>query len=218
MIAGVYAIVNTRSDRRYVGSSVNVFARWGKHRCDLRKHRHHSQALQDEWDFYGSASFEFVVLDVVPDFRERLEREQIRLDETDQPYNTLNTAYVRTLPGTVRSPETRRLLSHALRGKRKSPEHRAALGDAKRGRPCPAQSLALRGRKLSPETREKMRIAHTGLKGTIESRAKQSAALKGRVFTPEWKARISAAKLGKTRTPKDTHTDGAENAPVSVTH
>lgn len=195
--SGVYAIVNTLDDRRYVGSSVSLCNRWSKHRMDLQHGVHHSVALQRAWNTHGPSVFMFVVLDLVEDFTERLRVEQARLDETPEPYNTMNVAYVRCVPGTVRSPGTRRRLSDALKGRKKSPEHRAALSAAMKGRKNPKHAEAIRGRKASAETREKMRAAHTGLRQTPETCAKRGAKLKGRIFTPEWKAKISAAKRGK---------------------
>jgi group I intron endonuclease len=195
--SGVYAIVNLTTGRRYVGSSVDVFARWKTHYSTLRKGTHHTRALQGDWDSFGPQQFSFVILETVRETHERLACEQRYIDAEEQPYNTCNTAYTRCHPGSVRTPEQVARISAALTGKKKSLEHRAALSRAKRGKPCPKQSEALRGRKLSEETKAKMRVSHTGLTASDESRAKQSAKLKGRIFTPEWKAKIAAAKRGK---------------------
>jgi hypothetical protein len=60
---GVYAIRNEASDRRYVGSAANIYARWRGHRSDLRGNKHCNQHLQRSWNKHGEASFVFEVLE-----------------------------------------------------------------------------------------------------------------------------------------------------------
>lgn len=45
MTSGVYAITNTATGKRYIGSAVNIKKRWREHLHNLRKNKHHSKKL-----------------------------------------------------------------------------------------------------------------------------------------------------------------------------
>ena len=60
--SGVYQIVNTVNDKRYVGSAKCFKYRWGTHRRHLEKGVHHSQYLQRAWDKYGPEAFQFEII------------------------------------------------------------------------------------------------------------------------------------------------------------
>jgi group I intron endonuclease len=80
--AGIYAILCSSNNKRYVGSSVNIRIRWADHRCDLRKDRHHSPILQASWNKYGADQFKWGILEVCSDDDDEnlLEREQYWMD------------------------------------------------------------------------------------------------------------------------------------------
>lgn len=167
--SGIYEIVHVETGRRYVGQATNIRRRWRHHRCDLKHGRHTSSHLQRAWLKYGASAFEFRIIEICP--LELLDvREQIQLD-IGAGFNVLKLA--RSPKGVVRSEETKRRISDALRGKVKSVDHRANLAAAGRGK-----------------------------RQSEESRAKKSAALKGRVFTDEHRAKISAANKGRKLTPE----------------
>lgn len=61
----VYAIVNKKTGRRYVGqTSALVFLRWTDHLRTLQLKIHHCHALQDDWDLFGGHDFDWIVLEV----------------------------------------------------------------------------------------------------------------------------------------------------------
>ncbi len=81
IISGVYEIVNVKNDHRYVGSSKDIYGRWVQHKNELKKNKHCNQHLQRAWNKYGEESFEFSILEVVPDMqKERFIREQYWYD------------------------------------------------------------------------------------------------------------------------------------------
>jgi hypothetical protein len=80
-ISGVYQIRCKRNGKIYVGSAVNLRARWDTHRRDLRKGFHHNPYLQHAWDRYGESDFELVVLEYVEVAR-LLDTEQLWIDRT----------------------------------------------------------------------------------------------------------------------------------------
>jgi len=79
--SGIYQIRCIPTGKIYVGSAVNMRARWIRHRWELRRSIHGNEHLQSGWDKYGEDSFECSVLE----FAERyalLSAEQAWLDRT----------------------------------------------------------------------------------------------------------------------------------------
>ncbi len=62
---GVYAIRNTVDGAVYVGSAPDLDIRWAQHRTALSRACHHNDQLQTAWVRYGSAAFEFIILERV---------------------------------------------------------------------------------------------------------------------------------------------------------
>jgi group I intron endonuclease len=77
--SGIYQIRNLVNGKRYVGSAVNIRARWASHRYYLRSGKHHSDHLQSAWNKYGEDSFEFSVVEFCAR-EELLAREQFHID------------------------------------------------------------------------------------------------------------------------------------------
>ena len=89
--SGIYCIRNTRNDKRYVGSAVNIAARYRTHKYDLRRGKHHSPHLQNSWVKHGPDAFEFVVLEECA-VDELIQREQRWMDSLSPEYNVLPNA------------------------------------------------------------------------------------------------------------------------------
>lgn len=86
MTSGVYSIRSV-SGKEYVGSSVNVEARWATHRSELNAGKHHCHALQKAWKKYGAGSFQFTILEVCSPNHLR-SREQYHIDKRQPEYNS----------------------------------------------------------------------------------------------------------------------------------
>ncbi len=219
---GIYAIVNSCNQHRYVGSAVNLLKRQQHHLRDLATHKHKNSHLQRAYNSYGPDAFYFVVLELVDHSRDLLNREQHHIDTLNPEYNIARTAGSnlgmsftdehkarisakrRTNPNTAIQMAK---LNTDRTGKHLSSEHRAKI------------SVNQKGRKLSAETRAKMSAAHKGQKKTAEhaakiskgkkghevseeTRAKIAASKRGGKHTQETKEKMSAAKLGKQRPPE----------------
>lgn len=63
--SGVYQIRCDKNGRIYIGSAVNMLARWSHHRRSLQRGVHKNQHLQQAWNKYGEGNFEFIVLEYV---------------------------------------------------------------------------------------------------------------------------------------------------------
>lgn len=182
--SGVYAIRNSVNGKVYVGSTVNFKRRWQIHRIHLSRGSHHSVRLQNAWNKYGSAAFEWIVLEIVPETT-LLTREQFWLDHFQSAeqyvgYNVSPTA--RSVLGIKRSPETKEKISAAHTGMQASEEARRNM------------SLAATGKIVSLEAKIKMRLAgqsgfrafNKGKEMSRSQKAKISESLRRCHDDPDW--------------------------------
>jgi GIY-YIG catalytic domain len=79
--SGIYQIRCLPTGKIYVGSTVDFFERWSRHRRILRRGKHRNSALQNAWNKYGEDSFEFIVVELV-DKGLLLAAEQAWMDKT----------------------------------------------------------------------------------------------------------------------------------------
>jgi group I intron endonuclease len=77
--AGVYAIINIRSEKLYIGSTQNLSVRFRNHRALLVGNRHSNKKLQRAWNKHGKDDFVFIILEYCP-LVERIDREQYYID------------------------------------------------------------------------------------------------------------------------------------------
>ena len=169
---GIYSIENIKNKRMYIGSSINIEARFERHKDDLRAGIHHSRYLQRAWNKYGKSQFRYKILEVIKDPEKLIEIEQAYIDSHKNLYNMSPTAS--NCLGVKHTQATKEKQSIAKKGKQPHPNSLANLWHLS-GRDSPNK-----GRKHSEETK-----------------AKRSAALKGIPRTEEWKRKISEAQLGE---------------------
>jgi len=84
---GVYAIVNTTNGHMYVGSAMDIPARWKQHQRYLKKGKHPSKHMQRAWNKYGEMVFSFKVLEVVRRKENLIATEQRYLDQLKKQHN-----------------------------------------------------------------------------------------------------------------------------------
>lgn len=63
LVCGVYSITNIINNKRYIGSSRDIYGRWALHERELIKGNHHSLHLQRAWDKYGKENFRFEIIE-----------------------------------------------------------------------------------------------------------------------------------------------------------
>lgn len=61
--AGVFVVKNLRNGKVLLGSSTNLHGPLNKHRFMLSIGRHDNQALQSDWNQFGSGAFAFEIVD-----------------------------------------------------------------------------------------------------------------------------------------------------------
>lgn len=214
-ICGIYCIKNTATGKVYVGSSVNIHARWKTHQSSLRLKKHHSPYLQRAWDKYGADCFEWTVLqEVDPSILHDIETAYMKLLRSAEPEHGYNQAPVGgSCLGFRHNQETKKRMSEAQKkipyehritycrswvGKSHTDETKAKMSaNSKRVSPSAEQRAAIskvhKGKVISAEHRAIVGRATAEKNKTPEMRAKVSAALKGRVFTPEWREKLRQA-------------------------
>lgn len=175
---GIYKIINTKTGKVYVGSSVDMNRRLRTHFNALKHNSHKNEHLQSSFNKHGKDCFNAEIIEIVdisgldrPAQDKMLwSREQFWMDKTK--------CYVREF-GYNNSLEAGRVTP--------TPEFRAKL------------SKALRGRKYSEETLARMSKSSKGRRHSEETRRKMSIDRKGRIVSEETKRKISEGNKGKNR-------------------
>lgn len=117
MISGIYAILSP-SGELYIGSSQNIYKRWGQHQYHLIRKTHHNRYLQAAWEKYKGL-FEFYILLICAP-KDLILYEQQFLDFYTPKYNISKYANRNfNALGVKRSEETKQKISQALLGKTK---------------------------------------------------------------------------------------------------
>lgn len=142
--AGVYRIVDVKTGRFYIGSSVDIAKRWGHHLYRLGKGSHPNPILQAIWNA-DPQRLQVSLIELCGAERgEILRREQVHLNAAGvgvsrECMNVLPVAGSHL--GRKRSAETRAAMSLAQKGRRRDYKPR------------------LQDRKLSPEQVKEIRLA-----------------------------------------------------------
>jgi group I intron endonuclease len=80
--SGIYQIRCIPTGKIYVGSAVDIRARWQNHRSWLKRGKHRNKYLQAAWDKYGESNFDCDVLELV-DRDNLLQKEQLWISQTE---------------------------------------------------------------------------------------------------------------------------------------
>lgn len=126
-IIGVYGIRCRKTDKWYIGSSVDVLSRFKTHKYLLQAGRHHCTKLQRAWNKYGKDSFAFSIL-------LRCEESVLRQEESEyiEIYDSWRDGYNDTTltgPGTKLTEENKRRIGEANRRAGTNPALRKARSE-----------------------------------------------------------------------------------------
>lgn len=104
---GVYAIHCLITDRRYIGSSINIENRWATHRSELNLNKHYSVDLQKDYNLYGKDQVVYSVIECVEKEHNLKRREQYWIDFYKKTmYNRSPSAF--SVKGTKRTEEQKK--------------------------------------------------------------------------------------------------------------
>lgn len=201
----IYQIRNTINNKCYIGSAINYNHRWAQHRSKLRSNKHQNSYLQLAWNKYGEINFEFIIIELVPDKVNLLEREQFWINWTrcfDRTvgYNLFKTAgsplgtkhsqlskdnMGKSHKGFKHTDETKEKIRKAHKGKKVSEETRAKMSLGQIG------NKKTKGLKR-PYVTERNKL-NVGKKHSVETKIKMSLASKGKLKSEEHKKKLSEA-------------------------
>lgn len=166
-MTGIYTIgSNSKPDRIYVGSAVNMHARLASHLSKLRRNKHHSQKLQNHVNKYGVEDLYFTIVETCKR-EELLIREQYYID-TLKPWFNICPKAGNTLGATWSlSDEAKNNISEGHKGLKHSEESKRKRSEKLKGRKpselaCKRSSEVHKGKKLSEEHIAKLRKANKG--------------------------------------------------------
>jgi hypothetical protein len=123
-LSGLYMIHCLENDWRYYGESKNVSGRLSSHKSLLNRQIHPNKSLQIDWDTYGPAQFQFIILHLGNEWADPVIRRGKELEYIVQnrniAYNVLDGI---SKPGDknpfwskTHSEETKKKIGDALRG------------------------------------------------------------------------------------------------------
>lgn len=114
---GIYRIINTVTNKSYIGSTFKSFkTRWKQHLSKLDNNKHHSKELQNSYNKYGTDSFVCEILEIIEDKSILLDRESFyinKFDSVENGYNenpNPNTSPMLNTSSCIKSSETHKKL------------------------------------------------------------------------------------------------------------
>ena len=178
---GIYGLYKN-DECVYVGSSVNVYRRFGQHKNALKSNIHHNFLLQRIYDKYGLDCIEFKVLFIVDFIGDLNKYEQKYIDDLNPRCN------ISDANGSHSHTEEAK---EKMRAHKFTSEHIRKLSEARKGVPSPRKNI-----KTGFVPRSSFK------KGSIpwnKELSGYSTKQKGTYLTEEHKRKLSIAKLGVKR-------------------
>ena len=194
----IYKITNLENAKFYVGSTIDLHARWRKHKRELNAGKHHCPHLQAAWAKYGPDAFVLRVVEHVEDSAMLMVVEQRWLDEGHASGRCYNYA---------------KYVDNSNRGVKFQDSHRRAISEALKAR-YRAHGVPNVGRKHTPESIEKMKAAHAGKAKTEVHRQRLREANLGKKASPETRALLSQQRKGRVKS--ETHVAQYNKAVLEV--
>ena len=213
-ICGIYSITNKINNKRYIGSSNNIYMRWYKHKNQLSKNEHPNAFLQNSYNKYGKDSFIYEIIELCEE-NKLMEME----DKNIVSFQSMNKqfGYNFDLPSRpCQNPSTREKIRIAMTGRFVSEHtrelHREQMKGNNNGSLMSKEakeklSKRLMGNKYglgyqhSEEAKEKLSISHSGEKNVMfgkhhseETKIKISERNIGRITSEETRKKLRAKK------------------------
>ena len=223
--SGIYKITNTANGKIYVGSAKDFSQRWGMHKYQLRRGKHHSPYMQKAYNKHGEGSFVFEIM-LVCSKEDLIFYEQRALDalspcDPSIGYNICKVAgssLGRKMPThAVESMRERMKGKQYGLGHRHSEESRAKMSASKIGNKNAVGNQIWLGRKHSEETKARLSEVAKARRLSEETKRKISESSKGRKAwnTGKKLSEEHVEKLRQSHLGKSTAKKGTKQAPHS---
>lgn len=149
----VYKIENVKSGACYIGSTTDLKQRKCQHLHSLRKDKHYSKVLQEDFKKQGEQDFVFCILELDIPYERLVIREQHFMDIFQPVYNGSKMAIPRL--GATNSEESKQKFREKMIGRKiHTNESKAAIGKAQLGNKHGAGNTTKR--KVTPEILEQV--------------------------------------------------------------
>jgi group I intron endonuclease len=207
---GIYAILNTKSDRIYIGQTKNFLKRWKKHKYLLSKNKHRNQFLQNDFNkckikFKTDEFLTFIIIEQIDINDKNLitMREQIYLDAfipTGECYNIQKIAQINDPSCFSKTPkETSEKISKASKRNWANPEYREKISKFQKElwKDQSHQSKISEASKrnwTNPEYREKISKFQKKLWENVEYKKEMSNTVKKRWENSEYREKASKSQ------------------------
>lgn len=86
--SGIYCILNLKNQKKYIGSSKNLYERIQVHLSSLKRGSHFNNYLQNSFNKYKKDNFIYIILEYC-DIKELKKREQFYIDNLNPDYNII---------------------------------------------------------------------------------------------------------------------------------
>jgi len=197
LTSGIYQIRNLVNGKIYVGSAVDLKARWRLHKANLKSNKHHSKYLQNAWNKYKGEAFLFEILIKCP-INELIALEQYYMDFYQPEYNICRTAG--SVLGIKRSEETRKKMILIKTGLVHSEETKRKISFSKRGK-TPNQSYRNNpNRKIRTTNKQTWKRVIQICSKTLQEIEVYESVTEASKKTNLFKSGISACAKGKLKT------------------
>jgi len=171
-IHSIYKITNIINNKIYIGSAIDTYNRFSKHKSQLNKNKHHNSYLQNSWNKYGEQNFKFEIIEYITDKNKLIEREQYWIDLTkssNREYGYNINPIANSQLGRKLSEESRKKISDKNKGRIVSEETRQKLSDCHKG-----EKSYRYGKHLTDEEKENIRQFNLGKHHSKETKEKIS--------------------------------------------
>lgn len=143
-MAGVYQIYNRETNKRYIGSSIDIERRLKEHKRNLKANRHSNQHLQNAWNKYQ----EYLIFEALeycePDQCLKLEQQYVNYYDSANREFGYNIDSQAASAGKHLSEETKQKISKAHTGKKVPAEIVEKIRKANTGKSKLKQSETMR--------------------------------------------------------------------------
>ena len=82
-LSGIYAIINIKNSRFYIGESEDIQQRWKQHISNLKNNSHYNRELQNDFNHYGLDAFKLKIIQPHMSYNEIITKAELLIIENE---------------------------------------------------------------------------------------------------------------------------------------